>query len=121
MREPLSPVESLATMSVPSFELLESLVGHQFLIKDAASHSTMLHLDVVDRGVPMNKNYTCYSALFSLPANVHADSAFYHVQYPAEGNNYQVWALLLTPVAPSAEGRQRLEALFHYPLNSPST
>ena len=69
----------------------------------------------------MNSRYVSYAAQFALPAGVWLAQSSYGVSASQATAKDQAqaavgaWPLLLTPVLPGADGRARMEAVFHVP------
>lgn len=97
------------TSHVPTFERLQADHLKTFWLTAPSGERVAAELHAATPRVPMSERYCCYSALFALPPGVRAAQAVYAVQSEAD-----VWSLLLTPVAPSSDGRALLEAVFHY-------
>lgn len=95
---------------MPNFERLRADIGRSYVLDDtAAGGSVTVELVDARRGVPMNRLYACHSAEFALPPGVRLAQAVFDVWAGEE-----CWpGLLLTPVGPGEDGRQRLQMVFH--------
>ena len=94
---------------MPSQPALRSAVGQVFQLQD--DHGTVTHVQLlsVAEGVRMARDYTCYAAVFGLPQGLAATQGTYRVSRADDA-----WSLFLAPILPGADGRARLEAVFHY-------
>lgn len=93
----------------PSHDYFARVQGRAFALQLDAERTLAIELQQVERRVPMNARYECFSLLFLLPAGNALPQALYRLSGP-EG---ATWELLLTPVRPNADGRPCLEAVFH--------
>lgn len=96
---------------VPSQALLESVLKESFEIEGAGGNAVSATLAAVQRGTPMSAAYTCYSAVFELPAQMHAAQGTYKVR-----NGDACWEIFMSPIIAAPSGHSRLEAVFHYRL-----
>lgn len=97
-------------MNMPTQAWLRGRLNHSFRLRIGA-HAVLAELVAVSQGVPMNRNYQCYAAEFALPAGLQLASALFAVS--ADDDLGNEWPLLLNPVQPAADGRARMEAVFH--------
>lgn len=97
--------------AVPSQARLQAVVGRTFNI-ETADVPVPVVLQAVHPGVSMNELYTCYSAQFVLPEGMGGPQGTYRIRHP----DGQAWDLFMTPVMPAADGRHRLQAVFHYEI-----
>jgi hypothetical protein len=93
---------------MPTFEELHALLNHGFTLRDGAGLEISAELIDVYRGIGMNVRYESYAAQFALPEGVSLPQAVYVVS-----NGGREWPLLITPVMPGEDGRDRMEAVFH--------
>lgn len=64
----------------------------------------------------VNSRYMSYAAQFALSAGVNLSQSLYAVRESDNGKNMgRAWLLSLTPLVPGADGRPRMEAVFHVP------
>ncbi len=102
--------------ALPSETLLRDSIGQTYRLSAAGGHTLDLRLADVYCHTPMNDQYTCYSALFQLPAGSVVTQGTYRI----EGAQGQAWELFLSPVAADASGAPQLEAVFHYRIMEPA-
>ncbi|MES2821619.1 MAG: hypothetical protein V4812_21810 [Pseudomonadota bacterium] len=95
--------------SMPSYDYFARATGRPFRLLLDAEQTLEIELRQVEPRVPMNARYECFSLLFRLPQGLVLPQALYSLSGP-DGD---AWDLLLTPVAPDADGRACLEAVFH--------
>jgi hypothetical protein len=95
--------------TMPSLDLLRRSIGLEFHLEDAQRGATPVILHAAYEGVPMTDRHACYAAVFLLPAGIRASQGIYRIRHP-QG---QAWELFLVPIAPSPDGRHRLEATVH--------
>lgn len=96
-------------MPMPTYAFFVQASGRPFRLHLGAEQAVEIDLQQVERRVPMNARYECFSLLFRLPDGLALPQALYSLSVP-DGD---AWDLLLTPVAPDADGRTCLEAVFH--------
>ncbi len=82
------------------------------------AEEVQVNAELVDvyEGCAMNSGFLSYSAQFALPAGVNLPRSLFAVRESRDGGDVgQAWLLLLTPVLPGEDGRERMEAVFHVP------
>ena len=94
---------------MPSYEYFAQATGRPFRLQVELEQIVDIELQQVDRRVPMNARYECFSLQFLLPQGLALPQALYRLSGP----DGATWELLLTPVRPDADGRSCLEAVFH--------
>ncbi len=98
-------------MSIPDEERLRGDVGrtYGFGVTVWAAERISLTLAEVIEGRPMSARYRCYIACFVLPQGLALPQLSGELSAGDE-----VWPdLLLTPTLPDAQGRARMQAVFH--------
>lgn len=103
------------TLAMPSQARLEADIGRAFTLTIPDALRVEVQLAVVHAGIPMNRRYCCYSAVFAAPLGAQLPQALYEVSIGEE-----CWSLLLTPIGPDEDGRPLLEAVFHYLIPQPA-
>ena len=93
----------------PDYQYFAQASARPFRLRLGLGQAVDIDLQQVERRVPMNARYECFSLLFLLPVGLVLPQALYRVSGP-DGD---AWDLLLTPVTPDADGRACLEAVFH--------
>jgi hypothetical protein len=105
-----TPILQTPIHPMPTKALLQAAIHETFQLQDDNGAVAEVELLSVDAGVPMDRDYVCYSAVFGLPHAVFASQGTYRVSRP----NGDSWSLFMTPIVPGLAGNTRLEALFHY-------
>ncbi|NKI96182.1 hypothetical protein [Rhizobacter sp. SG703] len=100
-------------MSVPSLARLQAGAAEPFWLVGPSGERCPARLHAALPGVPVNTQHCCYAARFALPPGVRALQALYRVE-----SHGDAWDLLLTPLAPLADGSGVLEAVFHYRIQA---
>ena len=96
-------------MSIPDFERLQADIGKTYQLTFDDGSSLPVEVTAARGGIPMNPRYCCYSAYMALPDAVQLGQT----QCTVSSSN-DVWpGLLLTPVGPGEDGRQRMQMVFH--------
>lgn len=98
-------------MSVPTLERLRADLGERYLLVAEDGSGLPAQLCDVTLGLPMSQSYVCYSAQLALPAGAQLPQLSCTVLAGTERWEH----LLLTPVGSDAQGRQRMQMVFHCP------
>ena len=94
---------------IPSFERLRRELGRPLQLTGPWQGELTAELVELHDGVPMDAAHRCYHALFALPPGVRLPQVSCTLR---AGDDSWPW-LLLTPSRPAADGRQRVQAVFH--------
>lgn len=95
--------------AIPTQAELAATLGSIFTFAGYDGVAVPARLIAAPEGVPMDRNYVCYSALFELPAGTQLGQDTYRVTSPAGVE----WDLLVTPHRPTPEGVPMMGAVFH--------
>lgn len=94
---------------IPTQAELNASLGGLFTFSGQGDWTVSAKLIDVRSGVPMDRNYACYSALFEMPAGADLPQNVYRIASPAG----DAWELLVTPYRPTPEGMPVMGAVFH--------
>lgn len=100
---------------VPSLERLQRELGGTFHLAGPWQGELPAELMELHQGVPMDEHHQCYHAVFALPPGVQLPQLACTVRC---GEDAWPW-LLLTPARPAADGRQRMQTVFHCSISQP--
>jgi hypothetical protein len=94
---------------MPTQADLQKAVSQIFQLQDDHGSVAEVQLLSVAEGVSVAPDYTCYAAVFAMPEGLAATQGTYRVSRAEDA-----WSLFMAPLRPDADGRARLEAVFHY-------
>lgn len=97
---------------MPTFDQLHSALGQSWHVHDHALHVEPVKIVSVQAGPAMNAQHAAYHLVLELPTGMCGDQGTYSLVAP----DGQMWAIFLSPAAPSAHGQARLQASFHCPV-----
>jgi hypothetical protein len=98
---------------MPSQADLANAVNQIFQLQDDHGAVAQVQLLSVEAGVSMGPDYTCYAAVFAMPAGMAASQGTYRLS-----RDDAAWSLFMAPIRTDAAGRARLEAVFHYRMST---
>ncbi|WP_156684165.1 hypothetical protein [Pseudomonas sp. Leaf127] len=97
--------------SVPRFAELKEAGTQGFVLQVAPGQGVRVGVLELREGVPMSRDYECYSLLLVLPLGVIPVQGVFNLFGPGRD---QPWQLMMTPLMPEPDGRQVLEAVVQY-------
>ena len=98
--------------SMPTYDELHSALGQEWHVHDQALNVEPVKIISVQAGSAIGAQHAAYHLELQLPTNMVGGQGTYSLVAPGG----QVWAIFLSPAAPSANGQARLQASFHCPV-----
>lgn len=97
---------------MPTYDELHSALGQEWHVHDQALNVEPVKIISVQAGSAIGAQHAAYHLLLELPASMVGGQGTYTLVAP----DGQMWAIFLSPAAPSANGQARLQASFHCPV-----
>jgi hypothetical protein len=97
---------------MPTYDQLHSALGQDWHVHDQALNVVPVKIVSVQAGQAMSAQHAAYHLVLELPTGMYGGQGTYSLVAP----DGQVWPILFSPAAPSANGQARLQASFHCPV-----